>query len=1042
MDRSTGDHRPSARAPRLRLRWIGGSLVVLALVTVAGAWVGRRGIATEWVNGELARRQVPARYEITQFGLRTQRLERIVIGDPAQPDLTADWVELDTKVSLSGAQVTGIRAGRVRVRGRLSEGRLMLGSIDRLLPAGTGQAARLPAYRLELADGRLSLATPAGAVEVRLAGRGRIDNGFAGTLAVGSDALTGGGCRASGVSGDLRLRTRGGRAMLTGPVRAAGATCDGGAVAAVVARVDAQLAPTFDQWAGRAEFGFGALRSAAARAGGGSGMADFAGNANRTAGGVMVNANQVAATDASAKLLMLTGRYHAGLGGSGFAGRVLATGAALAPARLRAIASAGGAGSDTPVAPLMTAAAKAGLAAARDFGASARLHVTPDDTGFRAVLAQVVVASTSGARGTLAGAEAITLNGEGLRLNTALTLAGGGLPGARVQLSQARVGGAIRVRGRISPYAMGGARLDISEFQAVVGAGHGRLQAAVRLSGPVEGGRIDGMRAALNARWDGRGVAINPGCTAVAFDRVRVAALTLDPARARVCAEGAALARFDGERLSGGARVADIAMTGTLGGSPVRLAADGLRYRLGSDDFTVTTPRAALGEREAVTVVEAASLDGTISGAGAGGRFTGASGRIGTVPLRMSEASGNWQYADGALSLGGALTVADATPDRRFNPLISRDMVLTLAAGRITAAATLYAPGHDPAIVRASIGHDLDSGVGHADLSVPDIVFSDSFQPDRLTPLTYGVVAEVRGAVSGTGRIDWTRERVTSAGTFRTTGLDLDAAFGPVEGIATELHFTDLLNLVTAPAQRVTVARVNPGVAVERGVIDYQLLPDQHVRIESGHWPFASGALTMAPSDLDLAVSAERRLTFRLEGVDAGEFLQQLDFKNLDATGVFDGTLPIIFNAKGGRIENGELRVRAGGGTIAYVGEVSQEDLGFWGNTAFQALKSLRYKSLTVAMNGALDGDMITEVRFAGLSQGKGAKSNFLVRRLQRLPFEFNVRISAPFRQLFDLADPGGYAQRTLSQGITPPTTSARPVQPPESDAMAKDDAK
>lgn len=1042
MDRSTGDHRPSARAPRLRLRWIGGSLVVLALVTVAGAWVGRRGIATEWVNGELARRQVPARYEITQFGLRTQRLERVVIGDPARPDLTADWVELDTKVSLSGAQVTGIRAGRVRVRGRLSEGRLTLGALDRLLPAGTGQAARLPAYGLDIADGQLSLSTPAGAVEVRLAGRGRIDNGFAGTLAVGSDALTGGGCRATRIGGELRLRTRRGRTLLTGPVRAAGIACDGGAVAAVVARVDAQLGPTFDRWAGRAQISVGAVRSAVARAGGGSGTVDFAGNANRTSGAITLNASQVAATDASAKRLTLTGRYHAGLGGSGFAGRVSATGAALAPARLRSIAAVRSAGSGTPVAPLVTAAAKAGLAAARDFGGTAQLRLTPHDAGFRAVVDQITLASTSGARGTLAGVEAITLDGAGVRLNTALTLGGGGLPGARVQLSQARVGGAIRVRGRISRYAMHGARLDISEFQAVVGAGHGRLQAAVRLSGPVEGGRIDGMRAALNARWDGRGVAINPDCTAVAFDRVRVAALTLDPARARLCAEGTALARFDGERLSGGARVADIAMAGTLGGSPVRLAADGLRYRLVSNGFTLAKPHVTLGEGEAVTVVEAASLDGTIGGAGAGGRFTGASGRIGAVPLRMSEADGAWAFARGALSLTGALTVADATADKRFNPLVSRDMALTLADGRIMATATLHSPGHDPAIVRASIGHDLESGAGHADLTVPDIVFSDSFQPDRLTPLTYGVVAEVRGAVSGTGRIDWTRDRATSSGVFRTSGLDLGAAFGPVEGIATELHFTDLLNLVTAPAQRVTVARVNPGVAVERGVIDYQLLPDQHVRIESGHWPFASGALTMAPSDLDLAVSAERRLTFRLEGVDAGQFLQQLDFKNLDATGVFDGTLPIIFNAKGGRIENGELRVRAGGGTIAYVGEVSQEDLGFWGNTAFQALKSLRYKSLTVAMNGALDGDMITEVRFAGLSQGKGAKSNFLVRRLQRLPFEFNVRISAPFRQLFDLADPGGYAQRTLSQGITPPTTSARPVQPPESDAMAKDDAK
>ena len=46
---------------------------------------------------------------------------------------------------------------------------------------------------------------------------------------------------------------------------------------------------------------------------------------------------------------------------------------------------------------------------------------------------------------------------------------------------------------------------------------------------------------------------------------------------------------------------------------------------------------------------------------------------------------------------------------------------------------------------------------------------------------------------------------------------------------------------------------------------------------------------------------------------------------------------------------------------------------------------------------------MVTAIRFAGVSQGEGAKSNFLIRRIARLPFVFNVtRASAPFRQLID----------------------------------------
>src|SRR3546814_17757448 len=85
--------------------------------------------------------------------------------------------------------------------------------------------------------------------------------------------------------------------------------------------------------------------------------------------------------------------------------------------------------------------------------------------------------------------------------------------------------------------------------------------------------------------------------------------------------------------------------------------------------------------------------------------------------------------------------------------------------------------------------------------------------------------------------------------------------------------------------------------------------------------------------------------------MDAAQFLQQFDFKNLSATGVFDGTLPLVFDEAGGRIENGHLTVREGGGSLASVGPVSQHDLGTWGNIAFQAVKAPVHNSLTNVLN-------------------------------------------------------------------------------------------
>jgi hypothetical protein len=281
------------------------------------------------------------------------------------------------------------------------------------------------------------------------------------------------------------------------------------------------------------------------------------------------------------------------------------------------------------------------------------------------------------------------------------------------------------------------------------------------------------------------------------------------------------------------------------------------------------------------------------------------------------------------------------------------------------------------------------------------------------------VIANVEGRLSGEGEIDWTSERVTSSGVFRTPGTDLAAALGPVEGIRGEIRFTDLLNLESAPGQTVHIATINPGVPVSDGNVRFQTLSGARVQVEEATWPFAGGRLRLRPTLLDFSQPLERYMTFDVTGVDAGQFLQQFDFKNLDATGIFDGTLPMIFDASGGRIEDGHLAVRsAAGGTIAYVGEISQKDLRFWGNFAFESLKSLRYRSLAITMNGRLDGEMITQVDFAGLAQGVGAKRNFLISRLQKLPIRFNVQIRAPFRQLVDSAqsfyDPRRLIERNL----------------------------
>ncbi|MEH3046696.1 hypothetical protein, partial [Sphingomonas adhaesiva] len=73
-------------------------------------------------------------------------------------------------------------------------------------------------------------------------------------------------------------------------------------------------------------------------------------------------------------------------------------------------------------------------------------------------------------------------------------------------------------------------------------------------------------------------------------------------------------------------------------------------------------------------------------------------------------------------------------------------------------------------------------------------------------------------------------------------------------------------------------------------------------------------------------------------------------------------------------------------------------------------------------------------MRFAGISQGKGAKSNFLLRRLTRLPIVFNITIRAPFRGLIDSAasfyDPQRLVARNLQSLIEEQNRQTAPSTP------------
>lgn len=1034
-----------------RRRWaLGVAVVMLALL--AALWLSRRPIAEGVVRRELNRRGVPASYRIAELGLGGQRLTDVVIGDPKDPDLVADWVELSTRVSLSGAEVTAVRAGAVRLRGRLVNGTVSFGSIDKLLPPPSGKPFALPRLDAEVADARMRLETPYGVVGLKLSGSGRLDDGFSGRLAAVSDQLTlADGCALQRLEASVAIRIEDARPSLAGPVRSAALACGGARLTGLATTLDVRLNDRLDRWQGSARLALAQAAGADARVRNVAGRVSFEGSARETAGQAALTAGRFSAAQLEGTRLALDGRYAAGRR-QAFSGTARMSGARLPANAVRDIEAVASTGTGTPVGPLMAALARAAAAAGRKFDALAELAVTQGPEGGSLRVQRLTARAASGAEVVLAGQEGVALGWPdgGLTINGLLTTGGGGMPEAAIQLAQARPGGAVEGTAILRPYSAGGARLALQPVRFTRGRdGATRFDTRATLSGPIGDGRIDGLNLPLTGSWDGgSSVALNTGCAPIAWQRLAISGLVLDPARLTLCPTGAAWVRASRAGVAGGARTGATRLAGSLGGTPLSMQFGAGSLDLATLAFALRSVQTRLGAPERVSQFGVAELSGRIAGRNVGGTFAGGAGQIGNVPLLISDAGGDWRFAGGRLALDGGLRVADAQAGSpRFLPLTSDDFRLVLAGNAITAGGTLGHSDKRVEVTRVAITHDLGAGRGGATLAVPGIAFNDDFQPDELTPLTFGVVADVEGSISGEGRIDWSPDAVTSTGTFRTAGTNLAAAFGPVTGISGEIRFTDLLGMVTAPGQVATIAEVNPGIPVTDGLVRYRLLEGQRVQVEGGRWPLAGGEMVLEPTVLDFADHAERRMTFRVSGVNAALFLQEFAFENLNATGTFDGVLPMVFDAAGGRVVGGRLVAR-GGGNIAYVGEVTKEDVGFWGNLAFQALKSIDYRDLTIEMDGPLAGEMVTAIRFGGASQGEGTSSNFLIRRLARLPFVFNVRIKAPFRQLIDSVqsyyDPSRLIERNLpalmqdqqrQQPVTPPALGGG-VQPTASEIV------
>lgn len=994
-----------------RRRWVRRTLAAFGIVLIlllGVVWLARERIANSIIAGKLEDLNIPGTYEIESIGPRRQIIRNVVIGDPRRPDLTIARATVSFEPRFGIPVLGKVRLEGARLYGTYRQGKLSFGRLDPVIfgpPSAEGPQG-LPDLDLALVDARARLEGDFGVVGFKAEGSGNLRNSFTGTIAAFAPRLAFGGCQAGQTAAFGQVRSAGGGAAFAGPLRLSDLSCPDSGVRTRSATLDLDVSTgkAFDTAKG--SFALAAREPGVGTVGAnlltGKGRFSFAqgdlvASYRLNGAGIDLGGSGLGALAAEGTLRsrerMARIESEGNLRGSELRG---------GPALFGALNGLEKSGEGSLLAPL---ARKMRDALAREErGSALRGDYSVRQSGgvTQILLPSAELTGGSGERLVALNRFAVTLGMPGgPRFAGRFATAGAGLP--RIDgFAQRQAGGGMEARLRLAEYRAGDSAIALPELR-VVQLPRGELGFAGRalLSGPLPGGAVRGLNLPIDGNWSQRGgLSMWRGCVPVAFDSLTISSLKLTRRGLTLCpGRSGAIVRSDGRALRIAAGTAGLNLVGTIGSTPIRLRSGAIGAAW-PGTLALRNLDVSMGPVDKPSVIKVAAFTGSL-GKVVSGRFSGTEARLFAVPLDITEAEGRLRFANSVLDLTGAsLKVSDRAQPSRFYTLTGRDAKLRLANNVITAQTLLREPKSDREVVLADIVHNLGTAVGHANLKFPGILFDSKLQPDTLSYYASGVVALAKGTVTGDGRIDWNPKGVTSTGKFSSEGLDFAAAFGPVKGAKGTVVFTDLLGMVTAPDQRLRIASINPGIEVFDGVLSFQLEPNRLLVVNGAQWPFIDGTLKLLPTRMVLGNAEVRRFTLELQGANAAKFVQQLDLANINATGIFDGTLPLVFDEEGGRIEKGLLISRPPGGNVSYVGELTYKDLSAMGNFAFQTLRSLDFTRMEIGIDGKIDGDIVTNMRFEGVRQGPGAKRNFITRQLGNLPIRFNVNIRAPFYQL------------------------------------------
>ncbi len=345
----------------------------------------------------------------------------------------------------------------------------------------------------------------------------------------------------------------------------------------------------------------------------------------------------------------------------------------------------------------------------------------------------------------------------------------------------------------------------------------------------------------------------------------------------------------------------------------------------------------------------------------------------------------------GTVSAGRIL---DLARPERFAPLALRG---ALRAESEALGFDLTLAGADGALaVDAQGRHDPRNGAGEARVRVAPVVFQpEGLQPATLLPILGDRIAEATGTLEALGELAWQGGAAQGSLDLALRELSLSSELADVERVNAAIQLGWPLS--TPPAQILSLARLDCGLELTDGLVEFELRPGGVLALSSAALHLAGGRIHTA-GEIDPKAD-EQGLVLEVEDLQLGELFELVDLEGLSGEGVLAGEIPVVVRGETIEIREAFLASSGEGGWIRYRPEAGAPGLAANPGMviALRALENFSYEKLEIRV----DGEAAGAVRVAAALRGSNPDLE------GGRPVEFNLNLEG---ELGDLVGAGATA--------------------------------